>query len=255
LLYTFRIFERHMGSPKYGAFLAIVGIAGKAMEIGAISILQGKLRPQPGPYSAIYAAFVLYYATIPSSRGSSGSSAKNSRGLALLSDKTMTYLLGAQLFWGSGISSIIPAMSGVLMGLAYRTGMCRLDKLKLPSYLLKAFKTLKPFVEPTSARPAQPQRQTRGNNVHMGGPVGQAGVRSAQEQLIGGGMLFGPRSPQQPLRQRQVQSQAIGLEPPSDESIATLMALGFDREHVMRALQASSNNVDIAANRLLAGGL
>ena len=39
--------------------------------------------------------------------------------------------------------------------------------------------------------------------------------------------------------------------PPSEESVESLMNLGFDRSTVLRALEASGNNLDAAANRLL----
>ena len=39
--------------------------------------------------------------------------------------------------------------------------------------------------------------------------------------------------------------------PPSEEAIANLTAMGFDREAVIRILQQCDNNVEIAANRLL----
>jgi len=41
------------------------------------------------------------------------------------------------------------------------------------------------------------------------------------------------------------------LPPPSEADIATLMALGFDRPAVLRALQSAGNNVDAAANILV----
>jgi len=41
---------------------------------------------------------------------------------------------------------------------------------------------------------------------------------------------------------------------PEPEAIEQLTAMGFDREAVMTALQATDNNVGAAANRLLSGG-
>lgn len=41
--------------------------------------------------------------------------------------------------------------------------------------------------------------------------------------------------------------------PPSEDAIEQLMALGFDRERALVALQSTDNNVEAAANRLLNG--
>ena len=41
--------------------------------------------------------------------------------------------------------------------------------------------------------------------------------------------------------------------PPSEEAIAQLTSMGFDRQAVIRALQQTDNNVEGAANRLLMG--
>jgi len=39
--------------------------------------------------------------------------------------------------------------------------------------------------------------------------------------------------------------------PPSEDSIVSLMGLGFEREVVIRALQSTGNNIEAAANLLL----
>lgn len=45
--------------------------------------------------------------------------------------------------------------------------------------------------------------------------------------------------------------QRMEIQAPSEESIALLMGLGFDRDTVIRVLRASGNNPEAAANRLL----
>ena len=49
------------------------------------------------------------------------------------------------------------------------------------------------------------------------------------------------------LRQRH----AAAAAQPTEDAINQLMALGFDRDQVVRALVSSNNNVAAAANRLL----
>jgi hypothetical protein len=48
-------------------------------------------------------------------------------------------------------------------------------------------------------------------------------------------------------------NESLPLSPPSEEAIEALMAMGFDHESVVRTLQQSDNNVEVAANRLLGG--
>lgn len=43
------------------------------------------------------------------------------------------------------------------------------------------------------------------------------------------------------------------VAPPSEEDVATMMAMGFGREEVVQALRETRNNVELAANRLLMG--
>lgn len=45
--------------------------------------------------------------------------------------------------------------------------------------------------------------------------------------------------------------QRMELPPPSEDDIALLMGLGFDRSTVVRMLTLSGNNTEAAANRLL----
>ncbi|KUF93366.1 hypothetical protein AM588_10004567 [Phytophthora nicotianae] len=45
----------------------------------------------------------------------------------------------------------------------------------------------------------------------------------------------------------------MAAQPPSEDAIQQLMALGFDRERALQALQSTDNNVEAAANRLLNG--
>ena len=71
-----------------------------------------------------------------------------------------------------------------------------------------------------------------------GGQQGQAGRRGGAQQ--GGGAPAA--EPQQAPNQ-----------PPPQEAIDQLMGMGFDQDRVVRALQETGNNVQVAADRLLTG--
>mmetsp|Transcript_38585 Transcript_38585/g.49865 ORF Transcript_38585/g.49865 Transcript_38585/m.49865 type:complete len:324 (-) Transcript_38585:313-1284(-) len=252
LLYIFRVFERQMGSVKYGSFLASTGFVGKLLEIGGLSFFGGKFRPRPGPYAAIYASFVLYYATIPSV-----GSSRNASQVSLFNDKTFTYLLGAQLMWSHGQASILPAACGLLAGLLYRSRFLRFDTFRLPRRVQKGFQALKPLFDNPEAnarhqqlRRLQQAQRFQGNNVGVigGNRTNAPGGQGNRETLLGGHGMFG--GPPPILRHRAT---AVHSPPPSEAQITSLMDMGFDREASIRALRSTQNNVEAAANRLLAG--
>ena len=60
----------------------------------------------------------------------------------------------------------------------------------------------------------------------------------------------GANSTSQPFFRPTSSSSSVAL-PPSEDSIVSLMGLGFEREVVIRALQSTGNNIEAAANLLL----
>jgi len=248
LMYTFRVFERQMGSGKFMLFMALVAAVGKALEHGFLS-LAGGLRVAPGPYSAIYACFILYYGTVPSLSSTSSTIAQ------LLNDKTFTYLLGAQLLYSQGRASVVPALAGFGAGLLYRCHFLYLDQLVLPPPIRKVFQAVHrlllvlfpeaPHVDPRSAGQApyavHPSLLDQQN-------LNQGSIGQGERLIDGQGFNFGVIRPN--IRQRNVSAQPLAV---SEEHIVTLMGLGFERSAVVRALQLTGNNVDAAANRLYSG--
>lgn len=102
LLYTFRHFERQMGSRKFGSFLVLSTLLATSAEAGiAAWVGQGGgkngLVLASGPFGAIYAMFVLFYTTVPK---------LNPRLVGVfgvdISDKSMYYAVGAQLLLEEG---------------------------------------------------------------------------------------------------------------------------------------------------------
>jgi hypothetical protein len=69
LLYTFRNFERQMGSSKFVSFVAIVSFFAATIQLGLLVSLPFIQRVSPGPYALIFALFVLYYGATVDLRG------------------------------------------------------------------------------------------------------------------------------------------------------------------------------------------
>jgi hypothetical protein len=69
LLYTFRQFERQMGSRKYGVFVLLSMTSTAVSELIFAAIAQsGNIRffPASGPYSIIFSSLVLFYCKLHS---------------------------------------------------------------------------------------------------------------------------------------------------------------------------------------------
>ncbi|KAF1319611.1 Protein kinase, partial [Globisporangium splendens] len=148
---------------------------------------------------------------------------------------------------GRNPNTLLSFTPGALFGLLFSS--TPLARLRLPSFLLTALGIFRPLfdVVPASAVALQRQRRVleaqrrlgvRNNQQNM--PAGQ-GFR---DQLLpgAGGMMGGGMLPPH-----------MAAAPPSEDAIQQLMALGFDRERAITALQSTSNNVEAAANRLLNG--
>eukprot|EP00957_Ditylum_brightwellii_P125548 9569738-Ditylum_brightwellii.AAC.1 len=69
----------------------------------------------------------------------------------------------------------------------------------------------------------------------------------------GGGVPNIPRAPLNNAPPPAAAAQQFQPTPPSEEAIAQLTSMGFEREAVVRVLQQCDNNVEVAANRLLSG--
>ena len=99
-----------------------------------------------------------------------------------------------------------------------------LQAFRLPKPVERFFRAFAPLFRETPSRPSA-------------APGGQAGRRG---RTNGGG--------QPATAQHQVP-----LQPPPQEAIDQLMGMGFDQGRVVRALQETDNNVQVAADRLLSG--
>jgi hypothetical protein len=183
------------------------------------------------------------------------------------SDKSSTYFL-LLVILGRDLRTLIPFGMGIFFGFLF--ACTSFSSLRLPNWLYTLFRILSPFFEVVPSSVAALQRQRRileaqrrlGLHHPPGGGQAQGRAQPGQgfrDQLLpgagGGGMAMGMGMG---MGMRGVEGgglarQRVVASPPSEDAIQQLMALGFDRERTIEALQASSNNVEAAANRLLNG--
>jgi hypothetical protein len=224
LLYTFRVFERQLGSPKF-AFRALASSCiASSLQAAALAWRPSLRRVAPGPYGFVFAMLAHFFflpRLIP-------------RHFTILgvdfSDKSMSYFMALQLAAGSGWASAVPALSGVAAGLLLTCSPLR--RLKMPGVingLCGGFGALfGTDPEPTRHRvrhgPRQGRRRAPGGPRQGGNDVGEG---------IAAGFELPPR--------------------PSEDAVASLVQMGFAREAALEALVATQNNVQAAANRLLGG--
>mmetsp|Transcript_7250 Transcript_7250/g.7334 ORF Transcript_7250/g.7334 Transcript_7250/m.7334 type:complete len:288 (+) Transcript_7250:368-1231(+) len=222
LLYSFRQFERQMGSKKFAFFVFISSIITQfnviSVEIFALS-MDFDFVPASGPYFLIFSLLAIFYSRVPKLK----SSEYRVFGFGF-SEKSWVYLLAAQLLFSGGLRSTIPAFSGYLVGYMYNEDYCSVQRFRFPRIIENAFSfvgNLFLSIIPVSAPPTVP-----GIGRDMGlGVGGRAGLGGAN----------GITAP----------------SPPSEQTIQTLMNMGFDRAAVIRALQSTDNNMDAALNILL----
>ncbi len=262
LVYHFRLFERRMGTSQFVSFTFCSTLLSLGFQMVLLGLNPGQeslTRIAPGLYSVVFALFVPYYALVP----------KLDRYRILgveLSDKSLIYVCGSQLLFSRGRESLATGLCGLLGGLLCLSESLPFRKLELPaplrafgkSYLAPLLSSRSPLEARRAAalrraqqqqqQPQQqgPQQQLRQQQRQQQG----AAARPAGEQLLPGGpgaALFGP-------------GMGVGLGmgmgapaaalQPSEEDVATLVALGFDRSLALRALRLNGNNVQRAADSL-----
>ncbi|KAK1412951.1 hypothetical protein QVD17_34584 [Tagetes erecta] len=214
LLYYFRVFERQIGSNKYAVFVSFSIIVSSLLQIFAQAFLRDPALRMltSGPYGLIFSSFVPFFFDIPVSTRFRVSSIS-------FTDKSFIYLAGLQLLLSSWKRSLIPGLCGILAGSLYRSNVLRIRRLKFPEFIASFFSRLSlPSVGGTSSSAPPPRNApslaTRHVEANYGGPMPSA------------------------------------LEPPED-SIATLVSMGFDRNSARQALVHARNDINAATNILL----
>uniref|UniRef100_A0A7S2WHG0 UBA domain-containing protein n=1 Tax=Rhizochromulina marina TaxID=1034831 RepID=A0A7S2WHG0_9STRA len=220
-LYQFRLYERMLGSAKFGAFLIIVASVASSLEtfiVGSISSVP--LTVAPGPFAIIFALLALQHEITPVTKPAM---------LGVLgvnfSEKAVPMCLSLPLLFSQGFASILPSSVGFFTGWLYSQDFLGMQQFRLPRLIQDCLSFLFSRLlheRHALARPppaAWPSWRRPGDAV----PGQAAPANHAQ------------------------------APPPqaSEEDILSLMQMGFERDDVVRALQDSGNNVQVAADRLL----
>ncbi|XP_047151906.1 rhomboid-like protein 20 isoform X1 [Vigna umbellata] len=223
LLYYFRVFERQIGSNKYSVFIVFSILTSLLLEVLAVALLKDPTANlvTPGPYGLIFASFVPFFFDIPVSTRFRVFS-------FFFSDKSFIYLAGVQLLLSSWKRSILPGMCGILAGSLYRLNVFYIRKAKDPTLQFPE------FISSFFSRITLPS---------MGSP--HATSSSSTRHSVG-------NLPSHPARQmeRNYPPMQSAVEP-SEDSINTLVSMGFDRNNARQALVQARNDVNVATNILL----
>ncbi|KAF9593759.1 hypothetical protein IFM89_024927 [Coptis chinensis] len=143
------------------------------------------------------------------------------------SNKSFVYLAGLQLLFSLWKRSILPGICGVLAVLLYRSNILGICRIKFPEFVSSFFSRLSWPTLGGSSPPAS------GGNV-----IGNTPSYTGHEVEASTGNY------------PSVAPLASTVEP-SDNSIGTLVSMGFDRNSARQALVQARNDVNVATNILL----
>jgi hypothetical protein len=227
LLYWFRMFERFMGSSKFVAFVFVTALLASTLQLGLLVSFPSIQRISPGPYPLIFAMLVLYYGTrsgcavpvvgclracvcnvvcmyvcmyvcicvcavsllLAAKVPKSVPAYFRLLGLSV-SDKTLTYLVCAQLMFSGGSESVLASFSGIVCGALYASDTFRLSAFRFPRACRNAAeKILLPFVA-SEAPGAREARQRQAQNAAQ--TQAEAQLQAALRTSMGGAQLGGP---------------------------------------------------------------
>ncbi|OMO72934.1 hypothetical protein CCACVL1_17507 [Corchorus capsularis] len=216
LLYYFRVFERQIGSNKYSVFILFSIMVSFFFEVMALAVLKDPTANllTSGPYGLIFASFVPFYFDIPVSTWFRIFGVR-------FSDKSFIYLAGLQLLLSSWKRSLLPGICGILAGSLYRLNIFRIRRVKFPEFVATFFSRLS---WPSAGTPPTAPARNLAGNV--------------------------PYTTRQVERTYPSATAPSAIEPPED-SIATLVSMGFDRNSARQALVHARNDINAATNILL----
>ncbi|KAI9160006.1 hypothetical protein LWI28_004180 [Acer negundo] len=216
LLYYFRVFERQIGSNKYSVFILFSVTFSLLFEVLTLALLKDPAMNllTSGPYGLIFASFIPFYLDIPVSTRFHVFGVR-------FSDKTFIYLAGLQLFLSSWKRSILPGLCGILAGSLYRLNVFRIRKAKFPEYITSFFSRIS-----WPSMGSSPAASTR--------------------NVVGGAPSYAGRQVE-----RTYPSPVPTTIEPTEDSIAVLVSMGFDRNSARQALVHARNDINAATNILL----
>lgn len=212
LLYYFRVFERQIGSNKYSVFVLFSVLVSSVLQLFGQAFLND-------PTLSVLASgpYGLIFSSFVPFYFDIPVSTRFRVSSLTFSDKSFIYLAGLQLLLSSWKRSLIPGLCGILAGSLYRINVLRIRRLKFPEFVASFFSRLS---LPSVGGPAPPARNA---------------PPFAARQVEGN--FRAPMS-------------SAALEPPED-SIATLVSMGFDRNSARQALVHARNDINAATNILL----
>ncbi|XP_022744402.1 rhomboid-like protein 20 isoform X1 [Durio zibethinus] len=217
LLYYFRVFERQIGSNKYTVFILFSIMVSLLFEVMALAILKDPTANllTSGPYGLIFASFVPFYFDIPVSTWFRIFGVH-------FSNKSFVYLAGLQLLLSSWKRSLFPGICGILAGSLYHLNVLCIRRAKFPEFITSF---LSRFSWSSMGNlPTAPARNLAGN-------VPSFTTRQVERTYP---PIAAPST----------------VEPPED-SIATLVSMGFDQNSARQALVHARNDINAATNILL----
>jgi hypothetical protein len=202
----------------------------------------------------IFASFVPFFFDIPISTRFKVFGAR-------FSDKSFVYLAGLQLLLSSWKRSLVPGICGVIAGFIYKSNVlgirrvkvCKIcDSLTLPFltgiachmiHLFVIFMFVLQFPEQLAAATA---RLFAPFMSGMSSPSTNTRVNASREATV-------TAPPARPFENRFAATAPplSSLLPPPEESVSTLVAMGFEREDALQALAMARNDVATATNLLL----
>lgn len=235
LIQLSRRFEREFGTRGYISFLGKTCLFATALQIGG-------LRQKPfscGPYPILGSLLYLFHTKAPRLHPNFISFL----GLEF-SEKSLLYILMFQLAFSHGYYSAIPLLSG------YAAGFISVSRMS-------------PFSRwnPDIPRPLYEIGLSIGRATGLSDLSIVPSFIAANSHDVRDG-TFRRRSDRATVNHTNQSTTPIPnpqydqmppMTPPSEENINQLLAMGFDREAVVRALTETDNNLEHAANRLLSG--
>ncbi|RYR32841.1 hypothetical protein Ahy_A10g047365 isoform A [Arachis hypogaea] len=230
LLYYFRVFERQIGSNKYSVFIVFSVLTSLLFEVISLALLRDPAAKlvTPGPYGLIFASYVPFFLDIPVST--------RIRVFGIpFSDKSFIYLAGLQVIYVILAACVIimekvPLTRNVWhpCGILVPFECLLYPKSKVPRFHLIILLTIFIAIHGESTRPINKEC------------CGKRTILSNSPN--GGKFYFVARNYPAPVQ--------YAVEP-SEDSITTLVSMGFDRNSARQALVQARNDVNVATNILL----
>eukprot|EP00899_Mesostigma_viride_P023434 jgi/Mesvir1/4275/Mv22235-RA.1 len=243
LLYYFRVFERRMGSAKYGGYVFLSLVLSTLLQATTLFAFRDVKHLAPGPYGLVFSCLVPFFFDVPPCERFS------IFGLPF-TDKVFIYIAAAQLLLSPSLYSLVPGLCGLIAGFTIRSDISGIRSFQFPAVINRAVRYLAtpllglggPTAPVVARRPTAPGTDARaaaaGSGAMMGGAGGGAGSLGGRAFGPGGHRPMGPSSP------------LVGA---SEEAVAALVAMGFDQSAARRALVLTGNDISSATHILLEG--